>query len=116
MLAKYNTTILFIFLLLGACESDDEYQAKQIAAAEKANQSSLVPDGMAIFRQNCVVCHGSDGNLGMNGAKHLSESILPLSERINVITNGRNLMTPFKALLKPQEIDSVAAYTLTLKK
>ncbi len=116
MLRKSNIAILFVFLLLGACESASEQQARQIAAVNKAKMSSVAPDGMAIFRQNCVVCHGSDGNLGLNGAKHLSESILPVSERVNIITNGKNLMTPFRALLSPQEIDSVAAYTLTFKK
>jgi cytochrome c6 len=75
-----------------------------------------VPEGAAIFRKNCVVCHGVDGKLGMNGAKDLSASILPLEERINTITNGRNVMTAFKGVLSPEEIKAVAQYTLSMKK
>ncbi|MEI6407984.1 MAG: cytochrome c [Bacteroidota bacterium] len=80
------------------------------------NPVGAIPEGSTIFRKNCVVCHGADGKLGMNGAKDLSMSVLPLEERINTITNGRNVMTPFKALLSPEEIKAVAQYTLSLKK
>jgi mono/diheme cytochrome c family protein len=72
-------------------------------------------DGPKIFRQNCVVCHGADGKLQLNGAKDLSISVLPLEERINQVTNGKNLMTPFKGILSPEEIKAVAEYTLSLK-
>jgi len=77
---------------------------------------SAIPEGSAIFRKNCVVCHGADGKLGMNGAKDLSMSVLPVEERINTITNGRNVMTAFKELLSPEEIKAVAYYTMSLKK
>ncbi len=70
---------------------------------------------MAIFRKNCVTCHGSNGKLGLNGAKDLSLSTLSTDERLGIITNGKNLMTPFAAILSPQEIQAVAAFTLTLK-
>jgi len=83
------------------------------APKKRSTDTSLVPDGMAVFRQNCVTCHGADGALGLNGAKNLSESILTLEERINIITNGKKLMTPFGTLLSPQEIKAVAEYTQT---
>jgi cytochrome c6 len=108
--------LLFLFLLCGACESAEEQISRKEKDALKAVSTAVTPDGMAIFRQRCVICHGSDGNLGLNGAKHLSESVLPVEERINIITNGKNLMTPFRSLLSPEEIQAVATYTLTLKK
>ncbi len=70
--------------------------------------------GAAIFNDNCKLCHGSDGRLGLNGAKNLTLSKMPLNERVNIITHGKNLMTPFGGLLLTAEIDSVAAYTLKL--
>ena len=108
--------LLLLFLFIGACESAEEKIRKQETAAKTATSATLAPDGMAVFRQRCVTCHGSDGNLGLNGAKQLSESVLPLEERINIITHGKKLMTPFGSLLSTEEIKAVAEYTLTLKK
>lgn len=71
---------------------------------------------MAVFRQKCVLCHGADGALGLNGAKNLGESTLSLEDRINIITNGKKLMAPFNTVLSPEEIKAAAEYTQTLKK
>lgn len=74
------------------------------------------PDGATLFRKHCVVCHGADGTLGLNGAKDLTQSTLHPTDRIQIITHGKKLMTPFKTILSPDEIKVVAEYTLTLKK
>jgi len=73
---------------------------------------------MAIFRKYCVTCHGADGKLGLNGAKDLTLSTLTPEERINVITYGKKVMTPFNEVLTPDEIKAVAEYTqkLTIQK
>ena len=110
----------FLLLFLGAglfsCASDADKIASRTAAGQKAGQSVAAPDGMAVFRQNCVVCHGADGRLNLNGAKDLTISTRSLEERQQIITHGKNLMTPFKAILSPEEIVAVAAYTISLKK
>lgn len=72
-------------------------------------------DGEKIYKQYCVTCHGLYGDMGASGAFNLQTSALSLEERVNVITNGRNAMTPFKALLSEEKIQAVAAYTLTLQ-
>jgi len=107
--------ILFsgVFFLIAACGSSGNQLAHKAAASAV---TSGKPDGMAIFRQYCVVCHGADGKMGLNGAKDLSVSILTPEERINIVTNGKKLMTPFNEVLSPEEIQAVAEYTLTLKK
>ena len=74
------------------------------------------PDGERIYKTRCVTCHGSKGNMGANGAANLTASILPLNERVQVITHGRKVMNPFKNILKPEEIQAVAEYTMTLSK
>jgi cytochrome c6 len=103
-------------LILLSCESAETKIARN-AERPKNNQNSATnnPDGMFIFRKNCAVCHGADGKLGLNGAKDLTISTIPLPERIDLITNGRKLMTPFKTVLSPEEIKAVAEYTLSLK-
>lgn len=71
--------------------------------------------GEMIFGQYCKTCHGANGKLGLNGAKDLTLSKLSLEERINTITNGRNMMTPFKAILSAEDIEAVASYTMHLQ-
>jgi cytochrome c6 len=83
---------------------------------QEAVASGSQKTGAAIFNDNCKLCHGADGRLGLNGAKDLTLSKMPFHERVNIITHGKKLMTPFGSLLKPVEIDSVAAYTLKLSK
>ncbi|MCB9082017.1 MAG: cytochrome c [Lewinellaceae bacterium] len=72
-------------------------------------------DGQKIYKQYCVTCHGLYGDMGASGAFNLTTSNLTLEERVNVITNGRNAMTSFKALLSEEKIKAVAQFTLTLK-
>ncbi len=73
-------------------------------------------DGEKIYKTYCVTCHGVYGDMGASGAHDLTVSTLSLEERIEVITNGRNTMTPFKDLLSEEKIRAVAEYTLKLKK
>ena len=108
-------SLSFFSFLWTACENPDETFARQTAAAQQAGRPVLAPDGMAVFRKNCITCHGADGKLGLNGAKDLSASAISVEERIEIITNGKKLMTPFKALLSVEEIKAVATYTMTLK-
>ena len=70
--------------------------------------------GKETFGKLCVACHGSTGNMALNGAKKFGDSTLSLEERILVITNGRNMMTPYKGILSPEEIKTVAGYTIEL--
>lgn len=83
---------------------------------KKSNPYAGAADGQAIYKKYCVVCHGADGKLGLNGSKDISVSLLTEAQRIEQITNGKNTMTPFKGILSPEEIKAVAAYSMTLTK
>jgi cytochrome c6 len=71
--------------------------------------------GQEIYKKYCVICHGTDGKLGINGAKDITVSALTQDERIALITKGKNTMTPFEGILSADEIHAVAAYSMTLK-
>ena len=71
-------------------------------------------DGKGIYTKNCVLCHGADGRRGLNGAGDLTASTLPLPDRIQQITYGKGMMTPYAGILTPEEIEAVANYTLSL--
>lgn len=103
--------LIFILTFVFISCADDPAGHHSAAAV-----SSSAPDGAALFRKHCVVCHGADGTLGLNGAKDLTQSALTLEDRINIVTYGKKLMTPFGTILSQDEIKAVADYTLTLKK
>lgn len=85
-------------------------------AGKEPNKNAAAPDGEAIYKKYCVLCHGIDGKLGLNGSKDLSVSKVTEAERIIQITKGKNTMTPFEGILSTQEIKAVAAYSMTLTK
>ncbi len=86
--------------------------ASQADKPRVASAASQAPDGEAIYKKYCIACHGSAGDMGMNGAANLQQSKLSLEERVQVIRDGRNMMTPFKDLLSEAEIEAVAKYTM----
>lgn len=96
-----------VALVCSQCSSDQSNSSSETAAAPKV-------DGEKIYKTYCVTCHGIYGDMGASGAFNLKTSTLPVEERINVITNGRKAMTPFKDLLTPEKIKAVAEYTMTL--
>lgn len=110
-------TFFAIATIIWACgnaSATNDYEEAAAAAREAATSST--PDGQKIYKQYCVTCHGLYGDMGASGAFNLQTSALTVEERVEVITNGRNAMTPFKSLLRPEQIQAVAEYTLELKK
>jgi uncharacterized membrane protein SirB2 len=71
--------------------------------------------GEALFLNNCVVCHGVDGNRGLSGSPLLTESTLTEAEVLDRIANGKGNMPAYKDALSPEQIDALAGYVLTLK-
>jgi len=108
---------ILLFLCIAAtviaCGSEDT--SKKKSSKPKAVAVKKV-DGEKVYKTYCVTCHGLKGNMGASGAFNLQTSELNVDERIAVITNGRNTMTPFKGLLSEEKIKAVAKYTMKLKK
>ncbi|MDZ4709336.1 MAG: cytochrome c [Saprospiraceae bacterium] len=109
--------LLLAIIVIHACQG----KKAEPASAEAAPAAPAAPEvshaeGKKIFDTYCFLCHGADGKLGLNGSKDLTISIITTEERINQITNGKGLMTPFKEILTEAEIKAVASYTESLKK
>ena len=106
---KHFFSFLIFATLIYACNSS--------SADNSAGSSSAVQkeDGEKIYKTYCVTCHGIYGDMGSSGAFDLTKSTLSLEERIQVISEGRNLMTPFKELLSEEKIKAVAEYIETLR-
>jgi mono/diheme cytochrome c family protein len=80
--------------------------------------------GEAVFKKNCVMCHGADGtgktkmglklgaaDLTTNDIQSLSDDALAQS-----IHNGKGKMPPFDKTLTADEITQVIQYVRTLRK
>ena len=70
---------------------------------------------ISLFKQNCALCHGTDGRLGVNGAKDLRLSELSLAPRIALIKKGKGKMIGFENTLSEEQITALAKYTFTFK-
>lgn len=110
---RYLAFILVLAFAVFACGGEPPKEQK---AGKKEAPKKKKVNGEKVYKQYCVTCHGVYGDMGASGAFNLTESKLTLDEKIDVITNGRNTMTPFKGLLSDAKIKAVAEYTEKLKK
>lgn len=87
------------------------------ASLEQSSSSTrYMTKGELLFEERCIVCHGSDGKLGVSGAKDLSKSTLSTEELVDVLNNGKNGMPAFSYLFDGNnDLDSVIIHLNTLR-
>jgi alcohol dehydrogenase (cytochrome c) len=68
-------------------------------------------NGRIIYTTTCVVCHGANGQGGTHAGIALTNA-LTLGSIVSTVTNGRNEMPAFGAVMSQQELHDVAAYLL----
>lgn len=111
---KYSIAIIILSAaLIFGCGGDDKKSSSAKSTASAKPKAKKI-DGEKIFKMNCVICHGADGKLGINGAKDLTISEFTLEQRIENITKGKGAMTPFESILTKEQIQAVAEYTFKL--
>ncbi len=116
---RASIVFAFIIAIVFACGEGKSAAGTKYASMDNGTTQAQVDSlaaGKKVYQQFCVPCHGMDGKLGINGARDFAESDLKLEERIEVITNGRGMMTAFKKVLKPEQIKAAAEYTIHLGK
>lgn len=93
------------------------YGLAEIAAKNKAKVSTeaVAADGtinsQVLYTDNCAICHGGDGKLGMAGAADLSNTLADKNSIQQTILNGKGLM---KAVpLTPEQANAVAEFVET---
>jgi len=106
-------SIIFLSFLIVIVSCQETPQEKPNSNVDKP---STVASGAEIYKTKCAMCHGSDGNLGIGGAKKLSESQLAISDVKTQILKGKGTMPPFEAQLSAEEIDAVADFVVGLRK
>jgi len=96
---RFLTLMLPAILLLAASSCQKK----------SADPSSQLAAGKTIFEQNCVRCHGADGNRIPDWRSTVQK--MTDQQIKNQILNGGGGMPAFKDKLTPQQIDGVTAYT-----
>ncbi|PPK88808.1 cbb3-type cytochrome c oxidase subunit III [Neolewinella xylanilytica] len=104
--------LLFAFIIL-ACGGGEE-TASEAPAESPAVAAAPDIDTDRIWKVRCIACHGLNGDMGTNGAANLQVATSDLDYRINIITNGseNGVMTAFKDILTPEEIEAMARHTM----
>ena len=93
------------------------YGLAEMAAKNKAKVSSeaVAADGsinaQVLYTDNCALCHGADGKLGMTGAKDLSVTQMQKDSIQLVILNGKGAMKGVP--LSQEQAAAIAEYVLT---
>jgi len=86
--------------------------------------ADAAPDGAAIFKPNCAVCHGADGKgkTPTGRSLHLKDlgsdevQSMKNEELQKIIEDGKGTMPAFKGKLDQASIDALIAFIRTLKK
>jgi mono/diheme cytochrome c family protein len=86
--------------------------------------ADATPDGAAIFKAKCAMCHGPDGTGQTPMGKSLKIRNLASAdvqkqtdaELTNIITNGKNKMLAYKGKLTAEEIKTLVGHIRSLKK
>lgn len=79
-----------------------------------ASEHSPATPGEALYKSNCVMCHGRDGGLRMSGAKDLRQSTLSKAEMVAIVTQGKGGMAGFGRTLSKEQIEQVVEHVRAL--
>lgn len=109
-------SLVLIVAVYGFAEMKKAQFKKGQSLPESSATSQAVVEGKTIYETKCLMCHGSDGKLNASGATDLSVSTLDITQRIEIIKNGKGAMFAFEGQLSAQEIEAVAGYLEQLKK
>ncbi|MCH6266064.1 PQQ-binding-like beta-propeller repeat protein [Neobacillus citreus] len=82
-------------------------------ANKTKKETSGTASGEAVYKNNCMACHGDAGAGGHNGP-NLQQTKMDKAAIIRQVENGKGQMPPFKDNLTTKEIDAVADYVKSL--
>lgn len=102
--------LMFVMLLFGCTNQ----QAQQTPAPQgnASNPPEQAVSGQAVFTDNCVGCHGENGEKITGWKAEVREH--SLEQVKDVIRNGQGRMPSFSDKLSDEEISAVAEYAKEL--
>lgn len=118
-MAIFNTRSWLVLVCIGlslffySCNSPEENSSVTTVSSLPGNK---------LYEQNCMSCHGKNGDLGVSGATDLSQSQKTLEEKIAFIKSGSGdgIMMAYSnkngGPLSDEEIGKIASFIETLGK
>jgi mono/diheme cytochrome c family protein len=104
---------LAFLLAVASCGGSKTRDQYPVRTAESASVDlTLVKK---LYDVKCALCHGYDGAQQFAGAKDLTQSVLPKSEVVLRIAEGKGSMPPHKDVLSAEQMDALADFVLTLR-
>jgi mono/diheme cytochrome c family protein len=91
--------------------SNQQHDKEKTAVAAKVPEGTLdATAAQALYKQNCISCHGVDlqGGVGPNLQKVGSK--LTLEQTYKLLQNGKGMMPGFKTQLKDEEIANLSRW------
>ncbi|MBL0018380.1 MAG: SirB2 family protein [Bacteroidia bacterium] len=123
--SKRNSVALtgFAFVVLAGCmalayakpEALRSVATKAIDTEKAGVDMEKVKAGQPLYEKYCVLCHGSDGAAGIQGAKNLQVSVLVDADILSIIKNGKGMM-PANPDLNDAQVEQVKEYVKYLRK
>jgi cytochrome c551 len=107
---------LALVLTVVACSKNAPAPSSSAGPTSSAgNQGGTAVNAQAVYKQNCVTCHGVnlEGGAGPNLQK--AGARLKADQISAKITNGGGGMPPFKGTLKDNEINALAEWLAAKK-
>lgn len=105
--------LIFLVYSYGISETKSPFFKKEAAGDFTGLSGSAL--GKKIYDTNCIACHGSDGKLGLSGAKDLTQSALSFDEQLQIVRKGKNSMMAYEKLLTEEQIQAVTEYVHSMK-
>ena len=113
---KLALGVFLTIIIIIACGGGGPNEPRKPPKRVKPKAKKITDAGHKLYKNKCVICHGIKGDLEYNGAKNIQDSALSLEDRMELISNGKGLMTPFKGVLSEEQIRQVAEYSLKISK
>ena len=87
-----------------------------IAALALPAWADATPDGAALYKSKCAMCHGANGE-GKASMKTVQfPKTLTAEQIVKITTDGKDKMPSYKGKLSPDEVAQVAKHVVTLEK
>lgn len=106
-------SLMFLIYAYGISETKSPFMSDEKKKVDTANVP-VAEVGKKIYEEKCILCHGSDGKLGLSGANDLTQSTLTHDEKVALVMNGKNAMMSFKEQLTPEQVEAVVLYVEAL--
>ncbi len=107
-------SILIIVYVFGASETGSltfkKEKIEMLADDGSGENYELLNIGSHVYGENCLRCHGRNGDLERYGAKKLIESSLSPEKRRSIILEGKGNMPGFSKKLDQKELESLELF------